>query len=393
VSILVCGGIDCLPSSMFSRISVLLLFLSSYFHQPIECAITESYTRLHKCHEEPKLNEIVPKENEKRILIMIPFYMTEEAHDHKHPNHAGYYQELSLVLDSFLTYENWEVDIIIDSNSKTAITKISTLYPRSKLPPGKAIMYQHWTREDFIQLTKRENAMFPKNFNEFHLLLSHVHRLYLHHYFENYKYFMYTEHDMVLTNASFELYTQRYQELWNMNWLYAFYRYDIKTSTGEKMIEILDSVTNTPAYITPSGHKYAWARWTSYTGQWILDYEQIQNFRRTPYYASGSYGKEYQYNLSPRERVAFGYHYGDFNNSFFARTLIPLIEDTSSGKKKILLDPLAGIHHSSNKYVNQLKYNEQDGEGYRWDNFDNIVTPLPCLENTRPDFIEKNDLS
>ena len=319
--------------------------------------------------------------------------MTEESHDHKNPQHANYYNELFQVINTFLFYENWEIDIIIDSNSKTAIHKISSIYSRSLLPVGKSIIYQHWTHNDFIALTKQSNAMYPLNYHEYSLLLSHVHRLYLPHYLENYKYFMYTEHDMILTNTSFELYTTRYQELWDMNWLYSWYRYDIQQSTGERMIEIFDSVTNPFVYITPSGHKYVWARWTSYTGQWILDYEQMQNFRRTPYFISGSYGKEFQYNLSPRERVAFGYQYGDFNNSYLARTLIPLLEVMKDGKKKVLLDPLAGVHHSSNKYVKQLKYNDQDGEGYRWDNFDRAITPLTCLENTRPDYIEKNDLS
>jgi hypothetical protein len=74
--------------------------------------------------------------------------------------------------------------------------------------------------------------------------------------------------------------------------------------------------------------------------------------------------------------------------------LFPLIEEEGSGggggKKKMVLDPLAGIHHSSNKYASQSKYS--DKEGFIWDDVEKIVKPLPCLVNTRPEYVEKDDL-
>jgi hypothetical protein len=274
------------------------------------------------------------------------------------------------------------------------LRKISKSYPKNSLPTTKSIFYQHWTHEDFVKITQQKNAFYPKHFSEYHFLLSHVHRLYLPRQMITYKYVIYTEHDMILSNTSFETYTQRYRELWKKNWLYGFYRYSKKEKSNERMVEF-DCVNNSPVFSgQDSGINYVWAKYVSYTGMWVLDYEQFQNFRQTRYFISGEYGIEYQYNLSPRERVAFGSHYGDYNGSYMSRVLFPLIEEEGSGggggKKKMVLDPLAGIHHSSNKYASQSKYS--DKEGFIWDDVEKIVKPLPCLVNTRPEYVEKDDL-
>ena len=65
----------------------------------------------------------------------------------------------------------------------------------------------------------------------------------------------------------------------------------------------------------------------------------------------------------------------------------------STSGKVVLLDPLAGVHHSSNKYVDKLHYIESSGQAYLWDDIDKSVNDLPCLVNTRPDYIDKNDLA
>jgi hypothetical protein len=77
------------------------------------------------------------------------------------------------------------------------------------------------------------------------------------------------------------------------------------------------------------------------------------------------------------------------------RVLFPLLEDEDAkkeGKKRnLVVDPLAGIHHSSNKYVDNLKLNPK--QAFIWDNVEQNIKPLPCLVNTRPDYVEKDDLS
>jgi hypothetical protein len=329
---------------------------------------TESFLRLHQCDSAPI--PISPAAKGK-IMISIAFHFALDS------DNNVTLTELYTVIDSYLNFKKWDIDFFFDINTPEAIEVINSKYPPKELPKGKHMTYQVWTSSDLKEIGDDPLSLQPMT-PHYPFILAYAHRQYMHHYIEDYEFFIYSEHDMLLRDVSFDLYYSHYRELWEKNWLFNFYRYEVN-STGHKLM--MEEPRNNPALLrTSSGKEYLWSTFTDYVGMWVLDQEQFRNFITTMHYKGGLLGPGFQWIRSPRERVAFGWDYADLDGFYRSRTAVLLTE-------KATLHPDAGVHHLSDKYASSLRYGpDQPNPVYVFDsiNFD----PLPCLTYTRPMLVD-----
>ena len=250
-------------------------------------------------------------DNKAKILICIAF--------HYNQSRIGYLQR---VISSYLQFNDYDIDIILDTNSDESTTAVAEL----PLPAGKTLTIKQWT------LSELDNDPFR---------LTWTHRQHIAAKSEQYDYYVYTEDDILLPYENFLFWTQQEVELWQQDLLPGFLR--VEQHPDYPLVSV-DNATTTgkPEIVNIGKHKYV-RNLSPYAALWILTKQGLQKFLLDSQWHTGYLGYPH---YPVREKVAIGYAWkklpaGDHKH----RMALAM-------NKGMQIDPRAFVYHLPNNYAN-----------------------------------------
>ena len=249
---------------------------------------------------------------------------------------------LHRVVDTYFDYARsgaWDVELIVDTDDAACADALYSRFPRAGWPANASIATQVWGARE-LRAIARVNA--GQNCGEpVPMVLAQAHRHYLARRARDADFFVYTEEDMVLPQAHFELWVARQGELWARNWLFAFYRLE-RDAMGAPFLIDTALPRDPPVFVTEAGHRYV-ALPSSYHAAWLLTAAQLAEFVEDEQWLHGTTALA----MGPRERVAVGWQFARERSgagALRARALTPITADWR-------LDPHAAMLHAPNTYV------------------------------------------
>lgn len=171
----------------------------------------------------------------------------------------------------------------------------------------------------------------------------------------DFDFFWFTEDDVLLPLAAFQLYVARREELWERGWLFGWVRAErwggdnVTAISVDNIVPLMDPVL----YATPAGHVYA-EPWSPYTAFYILDARQLAAMM-------GDTQSKVWFDgfppFLPRERMSVGWNFAFTRGKgepygakgWRARVMVPVT--MPQGK----LDPRAVAWHLPQKYARANK--------------------------------------
>jgi hypothetical protein len=240
---------------------------------------------------------------------------------------------LGELLDKYQPHFN--VTVLLDTNSEE-------LFAHVKASPAHAMVV---------------TRVCPGKSCEWLMYLPFYHRGYIEGVLGDYDHFLYVEDDILVPLPAFQLYLERYQELWSHGWLFGWVRTEQWRGSNQSVANdtpfpLVDAIV----YKAPhSGALYA-EPWGAYSACYALDANQVRIMMGDPskVWESGFPG------LPERERIGVGYNFVFDGGNWEARKPThPLLTYWAKGwrgralvplKSNGQVDPITMVKHLTSKY-------------------------------------------
>jgi hypothetical protein len=273
------------------------------------------------------------------------------------------------VLETYLAYSNVSVDLIVDTNSPALRDLLLRRFPVSRITVN-VLDVADMRRFRSADLEAADRDMYVKTHGSDFEDVTRAHRYHFLAHREKYDFFLYSEDDVAVSEASFHFFLDRYRVLWKKNWLFGFYRTEVSSSGNFQLPDHLrhHRIVDAPVLVAEDGHWYMQPL-NSYCAFWLVDRGQLREFIKEGVTSHRFLGGEE--NEDVRAKMASGFHRGRVagprpfwpwqrhRDIWIPRVIHPI---DRSGR----LDPRAAVQHMPNNYVNHSSFGAPLGELFSW---------------------------
>ena len=165
-----------------------------------------------------------------------------------------------------------------------------------------------------------------------------------------YKYFMYIEHDIKFTQNNFEYYIDHKDELTENSFHLGFLIYEKNQIDQNRYCIHVSKKMN--RFIMIDNKKYFLNDFENYSCFWLYDQKTLKKFINSKFWKFNKKLTNFRHNYGITERSALGYH--AFNINYFKATVLPEINNKP--------DERCFIEHITNNYFNKFKDINSDNE-------------------------------